>query len=123
MDAQQNPNIPNRNPNRKSREYADGTRPQYADGPPQLPRMDMDSGSPARYNFSHPSRSNLRDDPVSPPPPNGQQPRPQGTFESLRQVASGGYHPQEGGTFSNLKAAAVGLHGVGETLRLSLIHI
>lgn len=94
---QRAPVIPARSPHRKSQEY-----------------IDQGGASPG-YNFSHPSRSNLRN--------SGeyfqqqhQHPHPsnRSTFDSLRSAASG---QGGGGTLDNLKAAAVGLHGVGETLR------
>ncbi|GAB7327673.1 hypothetical protein MBLNU13_g11503t1 [Cladosporium sp. NU13] len=61
---------------------------------PMREREPMEPVSPLRPNFSYPSRTDIREDPVPQPAPKS--------------------------TFANLKAAAQGLHGVGETVRGTL---
>lgn len=104
--AVEQPTIPNRSPHRKSREmfdYQPGPDLSFASSPP-----------PPKSNFSYPSRANLRDPPSNTDMHNA--PSHQSTFESLRAAATKGHE----GTFDNLKNAAIGLHGVGETLRGTL---
>ncbi|KAK4543752.1 hypothetical protein LTR36_004785 [Oleoguttula mirabilis] len=129
--------IPHRNPNRKSlgderppQQYFDGAN---ASAPSEGP---VSPSSPSRANFSYPSRStgNLRGQAgeEGAPAPVEHRPGVKGTFESLRAAAmrgqgggggEGEYGAEPGqrvSAFENLKAAAVGIHGVGETLRSTL---
>jgi len=87
---QEQPTPPMRNPNRKSREY--------------------EPVSPLRPNFSYPSRPDLREEPMPPPP----------VHPSMQANGSGG-GPAPKSTFDNLKAAAVGLH-VSSEARLSTLY-
>jgi len=73
---------------------------------PMREREPMDPVSPLRPNFSYPSRTDIREDPM-PQQHIPQQPMPQ-------------QQPAPRSTFANLKAAAQGLHGVGETVRGTL---
>lgn len=101
-----NPSIPHRNPNRKSREISDEQRSQYYDDGlgryPGIPGQQQQqqqpvsptSQYPGKGNFSYPSRSS----------------------DNLRMREDGGHGGGTGsgvgakGTFENLKAAAVGIH-------------
>nr|OQO28563.1 hypothetical protein B0A51_05609 [Rachicladosporium sp. CCFEE 5018] len=103
-DTWQDPRMspPARNPNRKSTEFADGS-------------------SPYKHNFSYPSRTELKNDenpvsPISSPPP----PQPSFGFGGGSSSFGGGSSSRPKSTLENLKSAAIGLHGVGETLRGTL---
>ncbi|KAK4896471.1 hypothetical protein LTR27_005687 [Elasticomyces elasticus] len=165
-----NPALPQRNPNRSSREY---TREYTSPPSPITP-----GGAGGRHNFSYPARigtkstEHLPQQPLGPqhmvsqetihqqyspphaPPPPPQQnsgregysfstgpPQMQGQGKEAHSFSTGP-QPKEahsfstgvpiqytssqppartsGGAFENLKAAAIGLHGVGETLRGTL---
>jgi hypothetical protein len=77
---------------------------------PMREREPMDPVSPLRPNFSYPSRSDIREDPM-PQQPMLQQPIPQHPMPQ--------HQPAPRSTFANLKAAAQGLHVslLQETLR------
>jgi hypothetical protein len=75
---------------------------------PMREREPMDPVSPLRPNFSYPSRSDIREDPM-PQQPFLQQPIPQHPMPQQQ--------PAPRGTFANLKAAAQGLH-VSQSQRL-----
>ena len=68
---------------------------------PMREREPMDPVSPLRPNFSYPSRSDIREDPM-PQQPMLYQPTPQHPMPQQQ--------PAPRGTFANLKAAAQGLH-------------
>ncbi|KAK5675255.1 hypothetical protein LTS10_012016 [Elasticomyces elasticus] len=164
----QNPALPQRNPNRSSREYTSPPSP-----------ITPGTGAGGRHNFSYPARIGTKStehlpqhpqhmvsqetmggqySPPGPPPQQQQQglvgregysfstgqPQPPQQQNSGREAHSFSTGPQpkeahsfstgiplhqtssqppartSGGAFENLKAAAIGLHGVGETLRGTL---
>ncbi|KAK3070507.1 hypothetical protein LTR53_010354 [Teratosphaeriaceae sp. CCFEE 6253] len=88
---------PHRNPDRKSREY----------GRPPSPLSPVTQG---RHNFSYPSRAGTKSTEHLPQMP------PEQPAEPVPGTSSRG----SSGAFENLKLAAIGLHGVGETLRGTL---
>jgi hypothetical protein len=73
---------------------------------PMREREPMDPVSPLRPNFSYPSRTDIREDPMP------QQPMPQQPFyqQPMQQPPMSQQQPAQRGTFANLKAAAQGLH-------------
>ncbi|TKA82551.1 hypothetical protein B0A55_02280 [Friedmanniomyces simplex] len=112
------PAPPTRNPNRKSREYAPA---------PNGPPSPVTPGAQGRHNFSYPARMGTKSTENLPQMPQEQQshysPPQVPPMEPLQQQQSsppGVQGRSSGGAFENLKAAAVGLHGVGETLRGTL---
>ncbi|KAK0269591.1 hypothetical protein LTR35_014704 [Friedmanniomyces endolithicus] len=110
------PAPPLRNPNRKSREYVPAQN-----GPPSP----VTPGAQGRHNFSYPARMGTKSTehlPQIPPETNQYSPPQVPLREQLSQqqtspVSSGS---GVGSALGNLKAAAIGLHGVGETLRGTL---
>ncbi|KAK1081634.1 hypothetical protein LTR33_004516 [Friedmanniomyces endolithicus] len=110
------PAPPLRNPNRKSREYAPA---------PNGPPSPVTPGAQGRHNFSYPARMGTKSTehlPQIPPETNQYSPPQVPLREQLSQqqtspVSSGS---GVGSALGNLKAAAIGLHGVGETLRGTL---
>ena len=88
---------------------------------PMREREPMDPVSPLRPNFSYPSRTDIREDPMPQQPipqqpmyqqPIQQQSMPQQPFyqQSAQQQPIPQRQPAPRGTFANLKAAAQGLH-------------
>ncbi|KAI7158043.1 hypothetical protein KC349_g5192 [Hortaea werneckii] len=114
----QHPQIPPRQPHRKS---TDRPPPQYTDtnGYKDMPA----SPSTAHNNFSYPNPTRSQERLHRP----SNQPLPSSSPETMHP---GYHHPSTGGaagdgggggnTFHSLKSAAIGLHGVGETLRGTL---
>ncbi|TKA43196.1 hypothetical protein B0A54_06146 [Friedmanniomyces endolithicus] len=110
------PAPPLRNPNRKSREYISA---------PNGPPSPVTPGAQGRHNFSYPARMGTKSTehlPQIPPETNQYSPPQVPLREQLSQqqtspVSSGS---GVGSALGNLKAAAIGLHGVGETLRGTL---
>ncbi|KAK1074974.1 hypothetical protein LTR12_006307 [Friedmanniomyces endolithicus] len=110
------PAPPLRNPNRKSREYTPA---------PNGPPSPVTPGAQGRHNFSYPARMGTKSTehlPQIPPETNQYSPPQVPLREQLSQqqtspVSSGS---GVGSALGNLKAAAIGLHGVGETLRGTL---
>ncbi|KAK5690620.1 hypothetical protein LTR97_012176 [Elasticomyces elasticus] len=153
----QNPALPQRNPNRSSREFMTSPPSPITPGGPG-------SGSGGRHNFSYPARMGTKSTehlpqpqhmvsqetmhqqyspPHAPPPQQqnsgregysfstGPPPQPQSkeahSFSTGVPIQHTQTAPQQqgrssggGGALENLKAAAIGLHGVGETLRGTL---
>ncbi|KAK5761421.1 hypothetical protein LTS12_008381 [Elasticomyces elasticus] len=140
-----NPALPQRNPNRSSRDFM--TSP---------PSPITPGGAGGRHNFSYPARVGTKSTehlpqhmvsqetmhqqyspPHAPPPQQqnsgregysfstGPQPKEAHSFSTGVPIQHTQTAPQQqgrtsGGALENLKAAAIGLHGVGETLRGTL---
>lgn len=126
-----NPNVPQRSPNRRSRDLGQSTLAQQrisevSEPDPESPIQGFSGGA----NFSYPARAGgpnapaplgggLSSHPVSPTTTGGSPP-----YTHSNAGATAGLTPQpqqnQSGIFANLKAAAKGIHGVGETLRGTL---
>ncbi|RMY13345.1 hypothetical protein D0868_02067 [Hortaea werneckii] len=117
----QHPQIPPRQPHRKS---TDRPPPHYTDtnGYKDMPA----SPSTAHNNFSYPnptrSQERLHRPSNQPPPSSSPETMHPGYHPHPHHPSTGGAGDEGGGgnTLHSLKSAAIGLHGVGETLRGTL---
>ncbi|KAI7027869.1 hypothetical protein KC355_g167, partial [Hortaea werneckii] len=121
----QHPQIPPRQPHRKS---TDRPPPQYTDtnGYKDMPA----SPSTAHNNFSYPNPTRSQErlhrpshQPSHPPPSSSSPETMHPGYPPHRHPSTGGAGGDGGGggnTLHSLKSAAIGLHGVGETLRGTL---